>query len=94
MGKETMDLIRLRVRPQTPVPPWPPASPAPEPEGTGKLRLSGELGENAAAFLFGIGGAGGTPPATQDLPWHQPCSPWREWRQGGGHELALSGAGG
>lgn len=64
-----MDLIRLRARPQTPVPPRLPASPAPEPEGTGTPGLGGELGENAAALFFGDGGsachhphrAGGTP---------------------------------
>lgn len=52
-----MDLIRLRVRPQTLVPPPLPASQAPEPEGTGTLGLRGELGENTAAFLFGHGGS-------------------------------------
>lgn len=52
-----MDLIRLKVRPQTPKPPPLPASLVPEPEGTGMLELAGELRGKAAAFLFGDGGS-------------------------------------
>lgn len=60
-------MIKSRVGPQTPVPPPLPASPAPEPKGT--PGVGGELGGNAATFLFGDGGsachhphgAGGTP---------------------------------
>lgn len=83
-----MDLIRSRVRPQTLVPPPLPASQAPEPEGTtGTPGLRGELGENAAAFLFGDGGSashhphrdGGTPLLLQTCLRVGPAPHGGEW---------------